>query len=1171
MSITHCDFVHLHNHSEYSMLDGANRVRDLVSAARACGMPALALTDHGAMHGAIEFYKACHAQGVKPILGCEVYITTGSRHDRTPASAGGPATHHLVLLARDKTGYRNLMKLTSKAYLEGFYYRPRIDRELLEEHGDGLIALTACLKGEVPSALLAGKEDKALEILGFYQEILGRENVYLEVQDHDIDEERRVVPLIRRLAERTGTKVVATNDCHYMTRDHAESQDLLICIGTGKEYDDPKRLRMSTAELYFKTPEQMKELFADLPEAVTNTVEVAERCNVDLELGHLLVPRFPLPDDVDDEHSYLERLSWDGLRRRVPDFGEEYKHRLEFELQVIAQMGYSGYFLIVRDFVQAAKDLRIPVGPGRGSAAGSLVSWVLGITNLDPIANKLLFERFLNPERVSMPDIDIDFCFERRSEIIDYVVRKYGKESVTQIITFGRMAARAALRDVGRVLKVPFADMDRIAKMVPADPGMTLAKAFEQNPDLGRLEESDPTFGRVLKHARALEGLARHASTHAAGVVVAPGDLTDHVPLYVSNKKEITTQYDMKWVEEVGLLKMDFLGLRTLTVIHRATEMVAKKIGQELTPDDIPMDDPVSYDLLCRAETIGVFQFESSGMRSLLKAMRPSRFEDVVAATALYRPGPLGAQMDKTYIDRKHEREAIEVLHPTLEPILRETYGVILYQEQVMAIAAEMAGFSLGEADLLRRAMGKKKPEEMEKQQVKFVAGCKNRDIDEGVASRVFELMAYFAGYGFNKSHSAAYAVLSVQTAWLKAKYPEEFLAATLTSEMNDSKRVPVLIEEARRMGIPLEPPDINRSESGFSVKEGSIVFGLAAVRNVGVGAVERILEVRAEGGPFEDLYDFVTRIDLKTVNRRMLESLAQAGAFDAFGRHRAEVFESIPMLLEVGNRVRLERERGQTSLFANTADEELLNPFRDGLPEAETWSPSQLLTLEKEALGVYYSGHPLDRWGTEVRSFATARVAELEELADGRDVVLGGLVTGVRVAFDKRGNRMAFLEIEDFTGTVEAIVFSEPMQRYADCFLPEQMLLVGGTLSLRDEGTPKLLADRAIPLDQVAERIADRVFLDVMDPDVDESFVERLTAIGKRRLGSLRTVLRIGLRDGNLVRVEVPDIRLPPTKETIEELEELVGEGGVRLGGHWAPERSENGRRWRGRSEATA
>lgn len=1158
----HCDFVHLHNHSEYSMLDGANRIRDMVAAAHEMQMPALALTDHGAMHGAIEFYKECHRQGVKPILGCEVYITTGNRADRIPVSAGGPATHHLVLLARNERGYRNLMKLTSKAYLEGFYYRPRIDRELLELHSEGLIALTACLQGEVPSLLLGDKEDRALATLGFYQEVLGKENVYIEIQDHGIDEERRVVPLLRRLSQRTGCKIVATNDCHYMTEPHAESQDLLICIGTGKEYDDPKRLRMSTSQLYFKSPEEMKRLFADIPEAVTNTVEVAERCNVELSLGELKVPVFPLPEGFSSEDEYLADLTENGLQSRYSEITRELRKRIDYELGIIRQMGYSGYFLIVRDFIEAAHERGIPVGPGRGSAAGSLVSYCLGITNIDPVRYQLLFERFLNPERVSMPDIDIDFCYERRSEIIEYVVEKYGQESVTQIITFGRMAARAALRDVGRVLKVPFGEMDRIAKMIPPDVGMTFEKAFQQNPDLVRLEEDDPTFGRVMKHARVVEGLARHASTHAAGVVVAPGDLTDYVPLYRSSKKEITTQYDMKCVEDVGLLKMDFLGLRTLTVIHRAMEMVSAKIGRKMVPDEIPFDDPATFALLRDAETIGVFQFESSGMRGLLKSMKPTVFEDIVAATALYRPGPLGAKMDREFIDRKHGRKKIEVLHEILEPILAETYGVILYQEQVMAIAAKMAGFSLGEADILRRAMGKKKVDEMDRQKVKFVEGCGKKKIDPGIAGQVFDLMAYFAGYGFNKSHSAAYAVLSVQTAWLKANHPQEFLAATLTSEMNDSKRVPVLIEEARRMGIRLDPPDLNRSDAIFTVKDGAIVFGLAAVRNVGMGAIERILGVRSADGEFESLYDFVTRIDLKAVNRRVLESLAQAGAFDAFGRHRAEAFEAVPLLLEVGNRVRLEKERGQTSLFTSTEDEAVLNPFRDGLPRADEWSRSQMLQLEKDVLGFYYSGHPLERWGTEVRSFASTRAAELTEVTDGMDVVIGGLITVVRGAFDRRGNRMAFIELEDFTGTLEAIVFSDALQRYSDCLVPDAMVLVGGTVSVKDEGEPKLLLNRAIPLDQVADRIADRVFLDVLDRDVDDAFVADLKAIGERRIGGLRTVLRIGLNDGNLVRVEVPEIRLPATTETIQELEELAGEGSVRLGGNWAPDVTDTRRR---------
>ncbi len=1169
----HTDFVHLHNHTEYSLLDGANRIKDLVAAAREHAMPALAITDHGAMHGCIEFYKEAHHQGVKPILGCEIYITTGSRFDRTPVSSGGPSTHHLVLLAKNETGYRNLMKLTSIGFLEGFYYRPRIDKETLAEHAEGLIALTACLKGEVPSLLLDEKEDRALEALGFYREIFSPGDVYLEVQDHDIEEEHRVAPLLRRLAARAGTKLVATNDCHYMHRSDAESHDLLICIGTGKDYDDPKRLRMKTEHLCFKSADEMKELFRDLPEACSNTIEVAEKCNVKLRLGESKVPVFPLPPEFRTEDEYLAILAKEGLAARYRERAPEMQARLDHELGVIRQMGFSGYFLITHDFIRAAKERGIPVGPGRGSAAGSLVSYSLGITDVDPIRYGLLFERFLNPERISMPDIDIDFCFERRGEIIEYVVQKYGKASVAQIITFGRMASRAALRDVGRVLKVPFGEMDRIAKMIPADPGMTLEKAFKETPDLGRLEESDPAFRRIVQHARRLEGLARHASTHAAGVVVAPGDLTDYVPLYKSNRDEITTQYDMKSVEEVGLLKMDFLGLRTLTVIHRALEMLRPKLLHTMTPEKIPFDDPAVYELLSSGETIGVFQFESSGMRAMLKNLKPTTFEDVMACTALYRPGPLGAGMDKEFIDRKHGRKKIEVLHPAMERVLRETYGVIVYQDQVMAIAAEMAGFTLGEADILRRAMGKKKPEEMDRQREKFIEGCKKKHVAEGIAGQVFDLMAYFAGYGFNKSHSAAYAVLSIQTAWLKAHHSAEFLAATLTSEMGDTKRVPVLIEDARRLGLRLDPPDLNRSESGFTVANGGIVFGLAAIKNVGVGAIERILAVRREGGPFRSLHEFVNRIDLKTVNRRVLESLAQAGAFDSLARHRAEAFAAIPALLEAGGRERMERERGQTSLFTDTEAEASLDPFRGGLPQVEPWSEAQLLALEKDVLGFYSSGHPLSRWGVEIRSFATTRTSETSELQDGTAVVLGCLVTKVRNAIDRRGNRMGFVELEDFTGAMEAVVFADPMQACGEWLTVESMVLVSGTISVKDEAEPKLLLERAIPLDQVAEKLVDRLLLDVEDSDVTDEFIAKLKALSERRIGPLKVVLRLGLRDGNMVQVELDSIRLSGDPDTVAELEGLVGEGMARFGGTWPPAGGDRrgARRWESRKAALA
>jgi DNA polymerase-3 subunit alpha len=1168
VSQRHADFVHLHSHTEYSLLDGAIRIRDVLAKAHDYRMPALAITDHGAMHGCVEFYKEAYQRGVKPILGCEVYVTTGDRFDRTPPSAGGPAVHHLILLARNEAGYRNLMKLTSKGFLEGFYYRPRLDRELLAAHAGGLVALTACLKGEVPSHLLEDREDRALAALGFLQDLFGKENVYVEIQNHGLADELRAIPSLIRVAGRAGAEVVATNDCHYMNAADAESHDVLLCVGTGKEIDDARRLKLETDQLYFKSPQEMSELFREVPEAITNTVEVAEKCNVELELHRNKMPVFPLPAGVKSADDYLDRLAREGLSERYPQAEPAIRERLEYELGVIRQMGYSGYFLITRDFIQAAKERGIPVGPGRGSAAGSLVSFCLGITNVDPLRYGLLFERFLNPERVSMPDIDIDFCFERRGEIIDYVVQKYGPESVTQIITFGRMAARAAVRDVGRVLKVPYSDVDRLAKAIPGDPGMTFEKAYQKDPGLARLEEEDPDFRRVVRHARVLEGLARHASTHAAGVVVAPGELTDYVPLFKSSKGEVTTQYDMKSVEAVGLLKMDFLGLRTLTVIHRALEMVSEKLGRRVTPEEIPFDDPRTYELLSSGETIGVFQFESQGMRALLKNLQPTVFEDVIACTALYRPGPLGANMHTTFSNRKHGREKTQVLHPIMESLLRETYGVILYQEQVMALAAEMAGFTLGEADLLRRAMGKKDRDEMDRQREKFVDGCRQRHIDPGTAREIFHLMEYFAGYGFNKSHSAAYAVLSIQTAWLKANHPAEFLAATLTSEMNDSKRVPVLIEEGRRLGIRLDPPDINSSEVGFTVKSDGIVFGLAAIKNVGVGAIEKMLEVRRRDGPFASLYDFMTRVDLKTLNRRVLESLAQAGAFDGFGDHRAEVFAAVPELLEIGARVRLERERGQTSLFADSPDEALLNPYSQGLPAAEPWNEAHLLSLEKEVLGFYYSGHPLSKWELEVRSFATTRTSEVGELRDGARVVLGGLVTKVRRSVDRRGNRIAFVEFEDFTGTLEAIVFSEPLQEYGEFLAPDAMVLLGGVLSVREEAEPKLRLDRAVPLARVAESLADRVIVDVADEEIDQGFVARLEDVAGRHPGKLRVVLRVALRDGRVVPVDVQNLRLAADRGAVGELGELVGEGRVRLGGTWRARRGSS----RGRSrEASA
>jgi DNA polymerase-3 subunit alpha len=1034
-------FVHLHLHTEYSLLDGAARIGRAVEAARAYQMPALAITDHGAMYGVVDFYKACREEGIKPILGCEVYVAPRTMADRTPHVDDN--LYHLVLLAENQEGYRNLLALVSLGFTDGFYYKPRVDRSALARYSKGLIALSGCIAGEVPARILAGEPAQARQAAGDYRDIFGADNFFLEMQDHGYNEQQAVNRELLKIHGETGIPLVATNDVHYVRKEDAGSQDVLLAIQTGKSVDDPNRLKFQSQELYLKSGEEMESLFGESPRAVQNTVEIAERCIVDMDFGNLYLPDYQVPDGYTAD-SYLSELCYRGIRKIYGEPGDEVLKRLELELGVIGQMGYAPYFLIVWDFIYFARQKGIPVGPGRGSAAGSLVAYSLGITNIDPLKYGLLFERFLNPERITMPDIDIDFCFERRGEVIDYVVQKYGAGHVAQIITFGTMAARAAIRDVGRALNMPYGEVDRVAKMVPAELHVTIEKALSDAPELRELYDRESEIKKLIDTAAALEGMPRHASTHAAGVVITREPLTHYLPLYKTTDGAVTTQFAKETVEELGLLKMDLLGLRTLTVIGDAVRMVAENKGESIDIEHISLEDRNTYEMLARGETAGVFQLESSGMRSILRELKPEVFEDIIALVALYRPGPLGSGMVEDFVKNKHGRKKAKYLHPKLEPVLKSTYGVIVYQEQVMRIASDLAGFTLGEADLLRRAMGKKKPEIIAGLRSKFVEGAKHNDIDEAIAGQIFDLMEYFAGYGFNKSHSAAYALVAYQTAYLKANYPMHYMAALLTSVKDNTDKVAAYIEECRRMGIEVLPPDVNESRDSFTAVGGKIRFDLAAVKNVGQAAAEAIIRVRDQDGPYKCYADFCRRLDTRVVNKRVLESLIKGGAFDSLGYRRAQLMAAVDVGLSLAQQSQRERENGQLSLL-DFFDGGAQETMRINLPQVAEYSENDLLAMEKEALGLYISGHPLSQYRDDLQSLATITASEITELPDDSEVVLGGLITAIKKVSTRKGEAMAFVTLEDLTGTVEVVVFPRSFRQYRMLIRKEEAVLVRG------------------------------------------------------------------------------------------------------------------------------
>ncbi|MDF1545252.1 MAG: DNA polymerase III subunit alpha [bacterium] len=1131
------NFVHLHTHSQYSLLDGACRLDNAIEMAREYKMPGLAITDHGNMFGAIEFYTKATAAGVKPIIGCEAYIAGGSRFEKKPSGRYPDGGFHLVLLVKNLTGYKNLMKLSSAAFLEGFYHRPRIDKQILREHSEGLIATSACLKGEVNWLLTAGRTDEAVAMAREYEDIFGKGNFYLELQNHGLELEHQLIPKVEAIARETSIPLVATNDCHYLRQQDAQAHDALLCIQTGKFVSDKDRMKYNSDQIYFKSPKEMEHLFGDFKEAVNNTVAIAEACNLDLELGKLKLPRFPIPTKFVDPDEYLLHLCKEGIDKFYGAMDDKLQERLDYELGVIRQMGYAGYFLIVKDFCDFARTEGIRVGPGRGSAAGSLVSYALRITSVDPIKFDLLFERFLNPERISMPDIDIDFADRGRDKIIQYVIEKYGKENVSQIITFGTMAARGVIRDVGRVLSIPYGEVDKIAKLIPEGPGVTLKNAIAKVPELKELRNSDQNIKKLLEYGLTLEGLARHCSTHAAGVVIAPSALTNYVPLFKGSKDEITTQYDMKMVEKIGLLKMDFLGLRTLTVIDDAIRMIEEIHGEKIDIDNIGLEDGSIYEIFARGDTIGIFQFESSGMRDYLRRLAPSNFTDITAMNALYRPGPLDSRMIDVYIDRKQGTVKVEFMHPILEEILGSTYGVIVFQEQVLKIANNLAGYSLGKADLLRKAMGKKDAALMAQQKEEFLKGADSKKIDRKVSEEVFHQIETFARYGFNKAHSTCYAYIAYQTAWLKKYYPHEFMAALMTSEINDSDRVYILLDECRRMNIKILPPDINESGIEFSVVDKRIRFGLKAVKNVGEGPSRAIVREREAHGPFAELSDLVSRAPARSLNRRTLESLISGGACDSLKGSRAQKHAAVEAMLEFGNKVA--GQMSTTDLFS--ASGQTLERVAPELPEVPNWTTSETLTNEKAMLGYYISGHPLDKYRNTLKSFTTQEVGQLSAVTDGREVTVGGIVASVKQMTDKRGNAMAFATLEDYSGKVELILFSSCYEKCKECVEVDRMVLVTGRVSTREEEAAKIIGNEVMPLEKLTERFNCQLVIKISSDRGDTTIDSVVSSLEKHKGNA--PVLIAARENGCEVYIKSKRYSVDIDFELLNDLKELLGE----------------------------
>ena len=1128
-------FVHLHVHTEYSLLDGASRIDELTKKAKELNMPAIAITDHGAMYGVIDFYKSARKNGVKPIIGCEVYLAPKSRFDRMPIE--GDSYYHLILLAENNQGYRNLVKLVSLAYNEGFYYKPRIDKELLKQYHEGIICLSACIAGDIPSAILKDNKEKADVLVQEYIDIFGKDNFFIEIQDHGIPEEKKSNRVLIELAQKYGLGLVATNDLHYINRSDSAFHDVLLCIQMGKTVDDESRMKFPNDQFYLKSAEEMKQLFGAYEDAIKNTVKIADRCNVDFTFGHLHLPVFPVPDGITDE-KYLRKLCEDNLKNRYGEIDEKITKRLDYELGVIHKMGYDSYFLIVWDFINYARKNNIAVGPGRGSAAGSIVAYLLEITDIDPLKYDLLFERFLNPERVTMPDIDIDFCYVKREKVIEYVIKRYGAERVAQIITFGTMAAKAAIRDVGRALNMSYGEVDRIAKMVPTELGITIEKALKTNSELMTAYQEEPAVKRLVDFAKDVEGLPRHASTHAAGVVIARDPVTDYVPVQNSTDGLFVTQYDKDRVEELGLLKMDFLGLRTLTVISDALELIKENRGIDLDIGKIDLFDAKTAEMLSSGDTGGVFQMESSGMTTLVKDLKPEGFADLIPLVALYRPGPLGSGMVTDFINGRHGKKEVTYLHPLLEPILKETFGVILYQEQVMQIVQVLAGFTLGQADLLRRAMGKKKHEILEAQKENFLNGAKNNGIDEKLARTIFDLLTHFADYGFNKSHSAAYAFVAYQTAYLKAHYPQEFMAAILSSIMGTNDKVGFYIEQCRHMQIMVLPPDINASNASFSVDHKAIRFGLAAVKNVGDTALLNLVEARKKGGAFTSLVDFCTRVDMRVVNKRVIESLIKCGAFDSLGAKRSQLLAILDQAVETAASNQRDAASGQIGLFAMD-DTQSVDEIK--LPDLEEMPTEQILALEKEITGFYITGHPLDKYRDRLQHFMAVEKLVDQSIGDGKNVKIAGLILNAKRITTKKGDTMCFLEVEDFTNKIEVVVFPSVFYQCMNALAPDLAVVVNGRVNVTDDGV-KILAESICQIDEYKPEVRIRIRKEQENNDTFEFLKEMFL----QHRGESTVFLH--LVDSRKVIKTENKFWVEPTANFIEKLENLLGKNAVQI-----------------------
>jgi DNA polymerase-3 subunit alpha len=1146
----HAEFVHLHLHTQYSLLDGAIRLDDLFERVNEYRMPAVAMTDHGNMFGAIEFYQKAFRYGVKPIVGCEIYVAKGSRFEKESRGIS-EASHHLVLLVKNQGGYKNLIRLVTAGFFEGFYYRPRVDKELLRRHSSGLIALTSCLHGEIPHLIESGNMDRALSVAAEYADIFpGR--FYLELQENGIEEQRRVNEGLIEISKKLSLPVVATSDCHYLKREEAKAHEALLCIQTGKTLSSPDRMKFSTDEFYVRSPEEMAQLFSYAPEALRNTVTIAEQCNLELTFNALRFPRFDSPGDEPlDDH--LERLAKEGLTKRLLELKEKrppeltsleplYEKRLKEELRVIRTVGYAPYFMVVSDFVNYAKKREIPVGPGRGSAAGSLVAYALKITEIDPIEYGLLFERFLNLGRISQPDIDIDFCMEGRDEVINYVSDKYGTDNVAQIITFGKMQAKGVIRDVGRVLDIPYKEVDRIAKLVPNVLNIRLDQALDMEPRLKELEREDETVKLLLSLARSIEGLPRHASTHAAGVVISDLPLVEYLPLYKGTKDEVVTQYAMNEVGDIGLIKFDFLGLKTLTVIDKALKLINQGGRKVVDILRLPFDDEATFELLCSGETEGVFQLEGGGMKDLLVKLKPENMDDIIALLALHRPGPLGSGMVDEFIKRKQGLIPIAYEAPELEPILKDTYGVIVYQEQVMKIASELGGFTLSEADLLRRAMGKKKLREMAEQREKFVEGAVKKKGRRAKAEKIFDQMIKFAEYGFNKSHSAAYAVIAYQTAYLKAHFPLEFMAALLTCEMENTDKVVRHMGECRDRGIEVLPPDVNESMRDFTVVGGKIRFGLAAVKNVGGTAIESILATRDEGGPFNSLHDFCARVDLRKANKRVSESLIKCGAFDSLGVFRSKLMAVLEEATEAGQSLQKRKHDRQTSLFTLIDPEGGTGAGDVSYPDVTEWPEAELLAYEKETLGLYITSHPLSRYGEDLKAYATTDTGRLGLLAQGAEVRIGGMVSGLKEITTRKGDRMAYVTLEDLQGTVEVITFPTVYRESSTLLTGDEPIFVTGKVKA-DEEAPRITAERIIPLEKARETLAKSIHLTLTVTELNRERLQGLKRILSSAPGSSRAFLHVIIPDRSETVISLPDaFRVGPSDILFEEVEMLFG-----------------------------